>query len=321
MPSVAIGVDLGASHLSVGFVDCHGKVHEKKIARIDNTAPAKVTLAFMAEVIKSLTPKGEKICGVGLGLPGNHDSKRGICHVSPNFQAWHEVPVTEILSKSLNMNVWMLNDVRMATLGELHFGAGKGIDNLVMIAIGTGIGGGVVINRKLLIGPDEAAGEIGHITILPNGPLCNCGNRGCLEALATGPAIAARGAEAILHGRAPILKKKITQLEDLDAKIIAEAALEGEEASLEIIEEAGEALGIAIASLALILNPDRFILGGGVALTGKPLFSAIHHTLNERLHFIKPSVVKIVPASLGVEAGLIGSGAYALIKAGELAYE
>jgi len=311
---LSIGIDLGGSHLGVGLVDTTGAIQDFKEIKIDNLASPATVLTLVSDTVKEVTKKAPSVSAVGIGLPGNHDSARGITRFSPNFPSWHNVSITDPLSKSLQLPVFMLNDVRAATLGELHFGAGKGVANLVMLAIGTGIGGGVVANRQLLIGPQEAAGEVGHMTIMPNGPLCNCGNRGCLEALASGPSIAARGAEAILHGRSPKLQERVTTLGDLSAKLISEVASGGDPEAARILEEAGDALGIGIANLAVILNPDLFILGGGVALAGKPLFDAIRRSLTKHLFMLKPETISIVPAALGVRAGLTGAAAYGFLR-------
>lgn len=310
----AVGVDLGGSHLAAGRVDAAGKLHDYLEAKIDNLALPEATLKIIAETIKKIISSGPPVYGVGIGLPGNHDSTKGICKFSPNFPAWHDVSVTSYLFEKVNLPVFMLNDVRVATLGEFHFGAGKHVDNLVMLAIGTGIGGGVVSRGHILIGPQEAAGEIGHMTIFPNGPLCNCGNHGCLESLASGPAIAARGADALLRGQSAKLKERIKTVDQLTARVIAEAAADGDKASRRILEKAGEAIGIAIANLAVVLNPELFILGGGVSLAGKPLYTGINAALAKRLKIFPSKEVTIVPASLGVRAGLIGAAAYAFIQ-------
>jgi glucokinase len=314
MSANAIGVDLGGSHLAAGIVDPSGKILELKETAIDKFASPETTLKAIASTVKALLDKGVGVCGVGLGLPGNHDSVHGITRFSPNFPSWNNVSVTPYLSQALGIPVFMLNDVRVATLGEFHFGAGKHVENMVMMAIGTGIGGGVVVKGELLIGLQESAGEIGHMTIFPNGPLCNCGNHGCLEALASGPAIAARGADALLRGQSAKLKERIKTIDQLTARIIAEVAHDGDEAATRILEEAGEAVGIAIADLAAILNPELFIIGGGVAQAGKPLYAGIESALAKRLKIFPANAVSIVPASLGVRAGLIGAATYAFIK-------
>jgi glucokinase len=313
---LAIGIDLGGSHLGIGLMDPNGEIHDHEEIQIDNMAPPEVTLKIVADNVERIKGKHGNICGVGIGLPGNHDSDKGICRFSPNFPKWHNVEVTPFLSKACSLPFFMLNDVRVATLGELHYGAGKGVKNLVMIAIGTGIGGGVVVNGKLIIGREEGAGEIGHITIDPNGPLCNCGNFGCLEAFASGPVISAKGAEAIIRKRPTRLREKIQSLEEINPKVIAEAAHEGDVVALQILEEAGKAIGIGIASLAVTLNPEQFILGGGVALAGEPLFAPIRKEVNRRLHILPAEAVSIVPASLGTRAGFIGAATYAFLQCG-----
>lgn len=316
MERFAVGVDLGGSHLAVGLVDTVGKIHDLKEERIDNLAPPEATLAIVAESIKKICAARKNVCAAAIGLPGNLDSSKGICRFSPNFPAWHHVEVTPYLAKAVKLPVYMLNDVRVATLGELHYGAGKNLKNLVMMAIGTGIGGGVVAHGELLIGAQEAAGEIGHMTIDPRGPLCNCGNHGCMEAIASGPAIAARGAEAILRGQPTRLREKVKSLEELSAQTVAQAALEGDPVALRIFREAGHAIGVGIANLAVTLNPDRFIIGGGVAQAGEPLFSAIEAEVKRRLYILPPETVSIVPAELGIRAGLVGAAAYGFLQSG-----
>lgn len=314
MEAYAIGVDLGGSHLAAGLVDPAGKIHQIEETKIDPLALPEITLHLIAQTAKKLSASSRKVCAVGIGLPGNHDSAKGICRFSPNFPAWHHVPVTSPLSKALGLPVYMLNDVRVAAIGEFHFGAGKQVNHLVMLAIGTGIGGGVFVDGKLVLGHEEAAGEIGHMTIFPNGPLCNCGNHGCLEALASGPAIAARGADALLRGQSTKLKNRIKTIDQLTARVVSEAADDGDAAAYRILEEAGEAIGIAITNLAVTLNPELFVIGGGVAQAGKPLFDGMNAAVNKRLKIFPPEVVRIVPASLGVRSGLIGAAAYAFSK-------
>ncbi|MCL5056068.1 MAG: ROK family protein [Firmicutes bacterium] len=314
MDSFAIGADLGGSHLSIGLVDQHGRILDYQEIKIDNLASPEITLDILAGNASRMKEKHENVKALGIGLPGNHDSVKGICRFSPNFPQWHHVEVAPYLSRVLKMPVYMLNDVRVATLGELYFGAGKGVKNLVMLAIGTGVGGGVVINGSLVIGNEEAAGEIGHMTIDLNGPLCNCGNYGCLEAFASGPSIAAHAAEAIIRKQSVKLREKIKSLEEISAKIIAEAAGEGDSAAFRILEQAGRAIGTAVANLAVTLNPERFIIGGGVAQAGEPLFSGIRKELEKRLKIIQPESISVLPAALGVKAGLVGAAAYAFLK-------
>lgn len=316
MDRLSVGIDLGGSHVTAGIVDLSGQLKTIKTAKIDNLAPAEDTLKVIATLIKELHGQEKNVYSVGVGLPGNHDSALGICRLSPNFPQWHNVPVTSYLSKAVQLPVHMLNDVRVATLGEYHFGAGKGAKTLVMLAIGTGIGGGIIVNGNLLIGNEEAAGEIGHMTINPNGPHCNCGNQGCLEAMASGPAIAARGVAAILRGEPTKLRERSRSLEEINPKLIAETARDEDPVCLRILKQAGEAIGIAISNLAVTLNPERFIVGGGVAQSGEPLFQPMRRTIENRLYILPSKTIMIVPAQLGVHAGVVGAGAYAFMQEG-----
>lgn len=314
--SVAIGVDVGGSHVAVGIVDRQGNLTDWNETKISDLDPPEKVLKIVADGVNRLAAKRSDICGVGIGLPGRHNSKGTICLRAPQFPNWHNVHVTSYLAKATGLPVHMMNDVTMATLGEYYFGEGKGTKNMVMLAIGTGIGGGIIADGKLLSGAKGRAGEVGHITVQPHGPMCKCGSRGCLEALASGSAISGRAAAAVASHEPTLLRQKVQSVEHLNAKVVTEAALEGDKVARRILQEVGQAIGIGVAMLAVTLNPEKVIIGGGVSLSGEPLFSAIRKEVDARMHVGSPKDLSIVPAKLGSQAGLIGAGAYALLRSG-----
>jgi glucokinase len=215
--------------------------------------------------------------------------------------------------------VYLLNDVRLATLGELVFGHGRAAKTMAFFALGTGIGGGIVVDGKLRLGPLGAAGELGHQTILPDGPLCGCGNRGCLEALASGPAIAAEGIRLLLSGQAPKLAEIARSIapRQVSPKEMAEAAAAGDAAVGDALRRAAGLIGIGVANVVTTLHPDLVVLGGGVAEIGDVLFDTVRKTLRQRVRMFPVEGVRVEPSMLGDKAGMWGGIALAM-KGGKL---
>jgi glucokinase len=209
--------------------------------------------------------------------------------------------------------VYLLNDVRTATLGELTFGHGRTACTMAFFALGTGIGGGIAIDRKLRLGPLGAAGELGHQIILPDGPRCGCGNRGCLETLASGPAIAAEGVRLMLTGLAPRLHDLTAgDASRVTAKEMVEAARAGDANVREAIIRAAQYLGIGVVNVAVAIHPDLIVLGGGVAQIGDLLFDTVRQTLRERVGMFPIDDIQIKPSQLGENAATVGGIALAL---------
>jgi glucokinase len=248
------------------------------------------------------------------------DIRNGVAKFFPNLPTkWRDVPVREILSPALGYPVYLLNDVRTTALGELTFGHGRTAQTMVFFALGTGIGGGIAIDRKLRLGPLGAAGELGHQIILPDGPRCGCGNRGCLETLASGPALAAEGVRLMQTGLAP----RLHELTGGDAsrvttKEMAEAARAGDANVREAIIRAAQYLGIGVVNVVVALHPDLIVLGGGVAQIGDLLFDTVRQTLRERVGMFPTEDIQIKPSQLGDNAATLGGIALAM-KGGLLA--
>jgi len=320
--NLAVGVDLGGSHVSAGVLDTDGTVLTRKEIDINLEEDVeRIIRGSIIPVIKDAMEENpyltDSIVAVGMGVPGSHDSSRGICHFSPNFN-WREVSVTEPIQEALGIPVFMLNDVRSMALGEKHFGAGQGVENFVVCAIGTGIGGGVVSQGRLILGPHEVAGEIGHITVDPNGYKCNCGNYGCVEALASGPNIARRAKEEMLNNKESTLWKYTSDPAEMSAHLLFKAAKHKDPTALKIWEQTGRYLGICFASIVHTVNPSRFILGGRVANAMEFFLPALNDELSKRARMIPPGAVEIVPAGLRDNVGIIGSAALAFEKMGIL---
>ncbi len=312
----SIGIDLGGTDIKAGLLATDGKLSCRTVVstRVDEGANA--IAARIAQTIQQVIDQVDKethqsedykkeIIGIGLGAPGLIIADSGIIHFSPNFPGWTDIPLLQYVSDELadlGIPLYIDNDVNVMVLGELHHGAGVGYENVVGLTIGTGVGGGVVINRKVYHGSWNTAGELGHTVVQPNGRKCGCGNRGCLEAYAGAKHIVERTQQQIIEGRKTCLNP-----EGLTPKQIAEAANDGDQLAKDIFAETGNYIGVALTSIAHILNPQIAIIGGGIAAAGENiLFQHIREEFTRRAMDI-PGEMEIVPAKLGNDAGLIGA--------------
>ncbi len=315
------GVDLGGTNMTAAIADGNGTILcGKTVPTLSHEGPGAV-LRTIAELVNGVSEQARvRPSGLGVGMPGLVDRGTGTTLFFPNFPGnWRNVAVRDTLMRLVGCPVYLLNDVRAATLGELVFGHGKEVSTFAFLALGTGIGGGVVVDRRLRLGPLGAAGELGHQTILPDGPRCGCGNRGCLEALASGPAIAAEGIRLVRSGQAPLLHDLAEGDEArITPKEMVEAAEAGDQAVREALVRAFEFLGIGIANLVTCLHPDLIVLGGRIAQSGALLFETVDRVVRTRVRMFPPDNVQIVPSLLGDNAGLLGGIALAM-KGGETA--
>lgn len=308
-----IGCDLGGTNLRAAIVNVENGsiVHQMSMptqARDGHEALMKRMAGLFLQIIEWAGLKKEDIGGIGIGVPGVLDLEKGETLFLPNLPGtWPHVPLADTITKLTELPTILLNDVRSITNGEWRFGAGRGVDTVAVFAVGTGIGGGLVINGQLHLGIGGTGGELGHMTIDYSGPVCGCGNTGCLEAFASGPAIAAMGMKAVTQG----LTTRIGEMCEYDLnritpELIAEAARAGDPIAMEIYERAGFYLGIAAANICVALGPRRIIIGGGVAQAGELLLAPIRRTLQERVMVIPIEQVEVVPSQLGDNAGVIG---------------
>ena len=311
-----LGVDLGGTKISVGAMTADGTRQlgehtEPTLAAegADAVVGRIVSLikATIAAVMKERGARRDDILGVGIGSPGPLDRERGLVITTPNL-GWHNFPLRDRVADATGLRATLDNDANCATLGEWWIGAARGGRNVVSMTIGTGIGGGLILDGKLYHGSSDVAGEIGHTSIEFNGRRCKCGNEGCLEAYASGPATAERAREALSGGESSALVTMAGgDLSTLTAQHVYAAALQGDRVAREIVRETARFIGAGIANLLNIFNPDVVVLAGGVAEAGEELFAPVRMEVRRRA--FKPAVeaCRIVPGALHGAAGVVGA--------------
>jgi glucokinase len=312
----AIGIDLGGTKIEVALVSSSGLLHDRLRVDTDSQHRYKTILKQITEAIHHLCEKnGDAVPStVGIGIPGQISRSSGIVHYAPNLN-WHEVNLENDLSKMLGKHVRICNDVRAATWGEWLYGAGKSCDDIVCIFIGTGIGGGIVSNGRMLTGCNNTAGEIGHMTIDLHGPECHCGNKGCFEALAGGWAVA-RDAQAMVitdkKGGKILLAIAGNEINKITAKTVAEAARKNDALAKKIVDNLADALIAGTTALVNAIGPCRLILGGGI-MEGMPqLLGRIEKGVKKYALKAATENLKVLPAKLHNDSGVIGAAAFAL---------
>jgi glucokinase len=313
-----IGCDLGGTNVKAAVIDPEtGEIVIEKQVPTQAWEGHMAVMVRIAALVDSLLedsglPKSE-IGGIGIGAPGVLDLEKGETVFLPNLPGtWPHVPLGPTVSELTGLPVHLLNDVRAITFGEWKFGAGRGASTIAVFAIGTGIGGGLVINNRLHLGMGGAAGELGHTMIDFNGPQCGCGSRGCLETFASGPAIAALGMKAVAQGWTTQITGLVEHdLNRITPKVIYRAALEGDRVAQEIYEQVGFYIGIAVANVMASLNPERVVIAGGVSQAGELLLAPIRRTARERVFIMDKDRVEIVQALLGNNAGPVGTALWA----------
>jgi glucokinase len=313
-----IGIDLGGTNLRAAVVDTETgyTYHQRKcptLASEGQEAVIQRIVQLIRELIQANGRSAEKVKGVGIGVPGTPDIDTGVIQFLPNLPGkWLNVPLKSIIEEQVQLPVALINDVRAITLGEWMFGAGRGAQTMVCLAIGTGIGGGVVVNGEFHLGIGGTAGEFGHHVVEVNGLSCGCGGKGCLELYASGPAIAAMGVKEVMHGHTTLIGELVDHdLNRIDAEIVARAAQQGDPIAREILERVGMYLGIAVGNILGVISPQRVIFGGGVSRAGDLLLKPILQTINQRVHVIPIDQVDFVLAELGINGGLIGAALWA----------
>jgi glucokinase len=315
--NIFIGIDLGGTNIKAALVKTDtGEITATRSipthAREGHDSVIAQMAVLVEEIIRSSHSSKQEVGGIGIGLPGSLDLEKGTTIFLPNLPGnWRDVPVRDLLSKLTAVPVSLLNDARSMTLGEWKFGAGRGVD-IACYTLGTGIGGGLVINGRLHLGPSGSAGELGHVSVDINGPKCGCGSRGCIEAFASGPAIAAMGMKAVVQGRNTLIAELADQdLNRITPELICDAAISGDEVAREIYEFAGMIIGAGVANVVTAVNPRRVVIGGGVAAAGELILDPIRRSMHERVFLTDANQVEVVPAQLGNNAGLIGAALWA----------
>jgi len=312
-----LGIDLGGTKIFTGLVSAAGEIIAQDYRKTRAKKGLQVVLQRLTDsavqVMQNAGVAPGDVQAVGLGAPGPVNLAKGVVVSPPNLPGWEKVPLRDLLEKRLEIPTFLENDANAAALGEYCFGAGRGSKQMIYITVSTGIGGGFILDGKLYHGADGVAAEIGHMTILPHGPHCGCGNQGCLEALASGTAIAREGRALLLRN----LPTRIAELANQDpkavsAKLVAEAAQLGDPRAEEIIHTAMDYLGIGVANLVNLLNPELVVIGGSLTKLGETLFNPVRHAINRRTFPIAARRVQVVPAELGGRVGVCGAAAVAI---------
>jgi len=312
----AVGVDLGGTNIKIGIVSQKGKLIEKiSLSSKAEGGPDKVVKQIKIGIEEILSKNKKKIRGIGIGSPGVVSVKKGTVENPPNFPGWTKINLGSIISKEFDVDCHVENDANAAAIGEMIFGAGKRHNSFVMITLGTGVGGGIILNRKLYRGEIGAAGEVGHITINYQGPRCNCGSFGCIEAYVGNNYLTSQVKKDLaVSSNSKIIKMVKNNLNLVSPIVIQRAAEEGDEFAKSVINNMGEQIGSALASVSNLLDVSTFIIGGGVSGFGKPLFTAINKSLVERVITSLRNRVKVLPAKLKNEAGIKGASALVFYK-------
>jgi glucokinase-like ROK family protein len=307
------GIDIGASSIDLGIADFAGKllVRYAEPASVKD-GPIRVlgrVCSLMEKMLQENNLNADKLIGIGVGVPGPVDFSSGTLVSPPIMPGWDQYPIGQTMQQWFpNVHIVVDNDVNVMALGEVYQGAGKGVDSLIFVKIGTGIGAGIICEGKIYRGSNGCAGDIGHIGVDKNGPLCHCGNKGCLEAVAAGPAIAERSLHAAQAGKSPILLKYYKKNGHiLRAEDVGSASREGDAVATEIIRESGQYIGDVLAGLVNFYNPGMIVIGGGVSNLGNLLLSSIRQTVLRRSLPLATRNLLIVFSEIGSDAGVIGA--------------
>jgi len=312
----AVGVDLGGTNIKFGIVSRDGKIVKKTSLNTNaDGGPQKVVSQIKRGINEVLNKNKLFIHGIGIGAPGTVSTKKGTVENPPNLPGWEKVNLGKIIGKEFSLDVKIENDANAAAIGEMIFGAGKKYDSFVMVTLGTGVGGGIIFNKKLFRGEFGAAGEIGHISIDLNGQPCNCGSYGCVETyLGNQYMIKKVQSELGNNQQSKILDLINNDLSLITPKIIQAALEQGDVYAKEVVLNLGKYLGVALASVGNCLDIGTFIIGGGVAGFGSPLFQSVEETISERVLKSLRKRIKIIPAKLKNDAGIKGASALAFYR-------
>lgn len=314
---VIVGADLGGTNVVVGAVEEDGNglyaLSTRKTPVAEGPEAVAELIVSMArscieQTRRQLGPSVE-ILGIGIGAPGPLDRERGVVLVAPNL-GWRDVPLRDLVSEAVELPAALDNDANCAVLGEWWRGAARGGRVVAGLTIGTGVGGAIVIDGKLFHGASDIAGEIGHTTVDLNGRRCKCGNYGCIEAYASGPAIAARAVEGLEAGASSELPRYVNgDLSAIDAEVVYRAAHDGDEFAREVVRDTARFLGATVANVINTLNPDIVVICGGVTLAGEQLFAPLREEVRRRAFKPAAAACNIVPGALTGTAGVYGAAA------------
>ena len=317
MSEYFVGIDLGGTNVNVGVVDANGKVIAKHALPLGKPETRQEVLDAItratAETLKLAGMTSDAVRAIGIATPGQLDIARGVVVQATNLPDWVNVPLCAALRERFGVATVLENDANAAAWGEYWVGAGKDVSSMVMLTLGTGIGGGIVLDGKLWHGAYDSAAEIGHVTIDHRGRQCLCGNTGCLEAYASADSTVRRFIEAVKSGKASNLERTVQEHpEEITSKLIHAEAVKGDVLCRKIMEETGFYLGVGITSVLHFLNPAMVVLTGGMIAAGDMLMDPVRRTVSERALARTREEVCIEFATLGGDAGFIGAAGCAL---------
>lgn len=297
-----VGVDLGATKIAAGLVNPHNRIVKKIYARANVAeGPAAVVerIAGCVQQLQAQLPASRQLAAIGVCCPGPLDHATGIVLDPPNMTGWVNVPLQKMLEARLNLPAPIEHDAKAAALGEFHFGAGKDVDDMIFVVVGTGVGAAIIINGELYRGANNSAGEIGHITVDMNGPACSCGSNGCLEVYTAGPDLVDRYRD--------LIKDADIQLSpQAGGKTIAQLAAQGQPQAMKVFEQAGQALGIGIAAMAHMFDISTYVIGGSVAQAGDLLLEPTRRAVRYRAFQSIGSRIRVLASPLGDDAAILG---------------
>ncbi len=313
---LVIGVDLGGTNVNSAVVDDGGRISHRAWQSISGSRTAGEVidrLVTCVEMTMDSCGRG-RVAGVGVGTPGLIPEDSGIVVYAPNVPEWVDLPLQSILRERLGLPVTIENDANAAAIGEHWVGAAAGKANVICITLGTGVGGAIIMNNEVWRGSNGAGGEIGHMTVVENGRMCGCGAPGCLEAYASATAIAEQARE-LVHGRRKSVLREMSggNLDRIDAAMVAEAAGQGDDTAREVMHRSATLLGTAVSSLTNLLNPELIVIGGGVIKAGDLIFNPIGAEVARRAYKWSAGILRIVPAKLGDDAGIIGAARHFML--------
>ena len=307
--NLALGIDCGGTNIKIALVKASGEIVHSALEPIDFKGTPEKVVRGMAQRIKRFLKqnKTSRIESVGMGIAGEVDQKKGIVRFSPNL-GWKNVPLKDVLSKELKIPILIENDANCAAWGAYCLDAKKDCENLICLTLGTGVGGGIVLARKLYRGATGSAGEIGHMTIKYDGRMCKCGNYGCVESLIGARGLIQTAQDGLKKGLAPVLEKLLKKKGViLGPKILEEAARKNDPYCRQIWTDAGERLGAALTNLVNIFNPERIVLCGGVSKAGNLLLTPALHTLGARAFQTPAQKVKVTVSNYDENLGVVGA--------------
>ena len=306
-----IGVDLGGTKLLAGVVDGALEVHHRAYRLVSAGTGAEVIDRIVDAITEDREVAGAEVQAVGIGLPSLIDHARGVV-VSTVHHPLQDVPVRDVVAERLGLPVFLDNDANAALLAEHRFGAARGFSNVVLLTVGTGIGGAAIVDGQLMRGASGAAGEFGHTVVDMDGPPCACGNAGCFEAVVSGRALGAAGTRVARAAPESALGAALAAGRDISGALVTELAHDGDAAARDVVALIGMRLGIGIVNVVNVFNPELVIVGGGVIAAGDMLLEPARTVVRERALRPARDQVRIVPARFGEEAGMLGAAVLAL---------